>query len=160
MNFTEAKIRSENLRKIIEQHNHSYYVDAKSIISDFEYDLLVLELEGIEKKFPELQTIDSPTQRVGSDVSNEFVQVKHKYPMLSLGNTYSESDLNDFDQRVRKIIGDNFEYINIRLRIERRVPNRHDTIRRIRHDTYDMTRHGSGEYLIGYCAVTPRTLRN
>ena len=111
MNFTEAKIRCENLRKIIEQHNHNYYVSAQPAISDFEYDLLVMELEGIEKKFPELQTLDSPTQRVGSDVSNEFVQVKHKYPMLSLGNTYSESDLNDFDQRVRKIIGDNFEYV-------------------------------------------------
>ncbi|MDR2292459.1 MAG: NAD-dependent DNA ligase LigA [Prevotellaceae bacterium] len=111
MNFTEAKIRSENLRKIIERHNHSYYVDANPVISDFEYDLLVKELETIEKKFPELQTADSPTQRTGNDINNEFVQIKHKYPMLSLGNTYSESDLNDFDQRIKKVTGDDFEYV-------------------------------------------------
>jgi DNA ligase (NAD+) len=111
MNFTEAKIRCENLRKIIEQHNRSYYVDANPSISDFEYDLLVKELEAIEKEFPELQTADSPTQRTGNDISNEFVQIRHKYPMLSLGNTYSESDLNDFDQRVKKITGNNFEYV-------------------------------------------------
>jgi DNA ligase (NAD+) len=111
VNFTEAKIRCENLRKIIEQHNRSYYVDANPAISDFEYDLLVKELEVIEKEFPELQTADSPTQRIGNDVNNEFVQVRHKYPMLSLGNTYSENDLNDFDQRVKKIAGNNFEYV-------------------------------------------------
>ncbi|MDR0754727.1 MAG: NAD-dependent DNA ligase LigA [Prevotellaceae bacterium] len=111
MNLTEAKIRSENLRKIIEQHNHRYYVDANPVVSDFEYDLLVKELEAIEKEFPELQTADSPTQRTGSDISNEFVQIKHKYPMLSLGNTYSESDLNDFDQRIKKITDDDFEYV-------------------------------------------------
>ncbi|MDR1983521.1 MAG: NAD-dependent DNA ligase LigA [Prevotellaceae bacterium] len=110
MNFTEAKIRCENLRKIIEQHNRSYYVDANPTISDFEYDLLIKELEAIEKEFTELQTADSPTQRIGNDINNEFVQIKHKYPMLSLGNTYSESDLNDFDQRVRKIVSD-FEYV-------------------------------------------------
>ncbi|MDR2126107.1 MAG: NAD-dependent DNA ligase LigA [Prevotellaceae bacterium] len=111
MNFTEAKIKSEKLRKIIEQHNHSYYVDANPVISDFEYDLLVKELEKIEKEFPELQTADSPTQRTGNDINNEFVQVKHKYPMLSLGNTYSESDLVDFDRRIKKITGDDFEYV-------------------------------------------------
>ncbi|MDR0420905.1 MAG: NAD-dependent DNA ligase LigA [Prevotellaceae bacterium] len=111
MNFTEAKIRCENLRKIIEQHNHSYYVDANPAISDFEYDLLVKELETIEKQFPELQTADSPTLRIGNDINNEFVQIKHKYPMLSLGNTYSENDLNDFDQRIKKITGNDFEYV-------------------------------------------------
>ena len=111
MNFTEAKIRCENLRKIIEQHNQSYYVDASPKISDFEYDMLMSELVEIEKTFPELQTADSPTQRVGNDINNNFTQIKHKYPMLSLGNTYSEGDLNDFDQRLRKIIGDDFEYV-------------------------------------------------
>ncbi|MDR3286931.1 MAG: NAD-dependent DNA ligase LigA [Prevotellaceae bacterium] len=111
MNFNDAKIRCEDLLKIIEQHNKNYYVDANPVISDFEYDLLVMELDAIEKKFPQLQTLDSPTQRIGSDINNEFVQIRHKYPMLSLGNTYSENDLKDFDQRVRKIIGDNFEYV-------------------------------------------------
>ncbi|MDR2065339.1 MAG: NAD-dependent DNA ligase LigA [Prevotellaceae bacterium] len=111
MNFTEAKTRSENLRKLIERHNRSYYVDANPAISDFEYDLLVKELEAIEKEFPKLQTADSPTQRAGSDINNEFVQIKHKYPMLSLGNTYSENDLNDFDRRIKKVTVDNFEYV-------------------------------------------------
>ncbi|MDR3226317.1 MAG: NAD-dependent DNA ligase LigA [Prevotellaceae bacterium] len=111
MNFNEAKIRCDDLRKIIEQHNKNYYVDANPTISDFEYDLLVVELDAIEKQFPQLQTLDSPTQRIGSDINNEFIQIKHKYPMLSLGNTYSENDLKEFDQRVRKIIGDNFEYV-------------------------------------------------
>lgn len=111
MNKTEAQIRCTELRKQIEQHNKNYYVDAAPTISDFEYDLLVIELAEIERRFPELQTPDSPTQRVGSDTSNEFVQVKHKYPMLSLGNTYNEGEIRDFDQRVRKIIDDDVEYV-------------------------------------------------
>lgn len=106
MTFDEAKARAEQLKEAIEKHNHSYYVLALPTISDFEYDLLLKELIDIEALYPELQTPDSPTQRVGSDIDNEFTQVRHKYPMMSLSNTYSESELTEFDQRIHKLVGD------------------------------------------------------
>ncbi len=106
MTFEEAKIRAEQLKEVINKHNYSYYVLASPTISDFEYDLLLKELIDIETLYTELQTSDSPTQRVGSDIDNEFVQVRHRYPMMSLSNTYSESELTEFDQRVHKLAGD------------------------------------------------------
>ena len=106
MTFQQAQIRAVQLRGEIQTHNKRYYVHNAPSISDFEYDLLMQELEGLEKKFPQLQTPDSPTQRVGSDVTQAFVQVAHKYPMMSLSNTYSQGELIDFDDRVRKNIGD------------------------------------------------------
>ena len=111
MNKTEANNRIKQLRKLIEHHNYQYYVLSKPEISDFEYDLLINELLTLEQKFPELSDENSPTQRVGSDINREFEQVAHRYPMLSLGNTYSEEDIMDFDQRVRKVIGNLFEYV-------------------------------------------------
>ncbi|MDR3366597.1 MAG: NAD-dependent DNA ligase LigA, partial [Prevotellaceae bacterium] len=80
-------------------------------ISDFEFDLLMQELQGLEKKFPELVNAASPTQRVGSDLSEGFVQVAHRYPMLSLGNTYSESELREFDARIAKAFDEAYEYV-------------------------------------------------
>jgi DNA ligase (NAD+) len=80
-------------------------------ISDFEFDQKLEQLNQLEKQFPEFADADSPTQVVGGDITKEFVTVKHKWPMLSLGNTYNEQELIDFDQRVRKAIGDNFEYV-------------------------------------------------
>ena len=106
MTLTEASNKIKQLREVIEAHNHRYYVLNQPVISDFEYDLLVRELEGLEKKFPQLFTADSPSQRVGSDITQEFAQVVHKYPMMSLSNTYSEDELRDFDNRVRKNLGD------------------------------------------------------
>ena len=111
MNRKEAGKRITELREELETHNHSYYVLSSPKISDFEYDLLMNELIFLEKKYPEFQLPDSPTQKVGSDISTEFIQITHKYPMLSLGNTYSQEDLSDFDKRVKNIIGDNFEYV-------------------------------------------------
>ncbi len=112
MTVEEAQVRAEQLRETIEKHNHSYYVEAMPTISDFEYDMLLKELCSIEETFPELQTPDSPTQRVGSDIDNDFKQVAHKYPMMSLSNTYSESELTEFDQRIRKQLGDDpMEYV-------------------------------------------------
>ncbi len=111
MTLSVATQRVEQLRKTIEEHNHRYYVENKPVISDFEYDLLLQELAGIEKKFPQLVTSDSPTQHVGSDITKEFVQVKHKYPMMSLSNTYSIEELREFDNRVRKTIDDEIEYV-------------------------------------------------
>jgi DNA ligase (NAD+) len=111
MKKAEAKKRIEALRYEISRHNHHYYVLANPDISDFEYDLLLQELITLEKKYPELIDTNSPSQRVGSDLNNEFIQIIHKYPMLSLGNTYSEDELKEFDNRVKKIIGDEVEYV-------------------------------------------------
>jgi DNA ligase (NAD+) len=111
MKQSEARERIENLRKEINKHNNSYYVLNQPEISDFEYDILLNELETIEKKFPELVTEDSPTRRVGSDVTKEFVQYEHKYPMLSLGNTYNEEEIRDFDSRIKKSVNSKVEYV-------------------------------------------------
>jgi DNA ligase (NAD+) len=111
MNRTDAGKRIEELRKLIEYHNNLYYVLSKPEISDFEYDMLLNELITLEKKFPEFSDENSPTRRVGSDINRDFIQMEHKYPMLSLGNTYSREDLVDFDKRVKKTIGDDFEYV-------------------------------------------------
>ena len=98
------------MQEAIEHHNHRYYVMSEPEISDFEYDLLMSELDTLEKKYPDLQEENSPTRRIGSDLNREFTQIEHIYPMLSLSNTYSEDEIRDFDQRVRKIIEDDFEY--------------------------------------------------
>ena len=112
MTIQEARQRVEQLRNALDKHNNSYYVLANPSISDYEYDTQMRELMDLESQFPELQDASSPSQRIGSDISAEFVQVKHRYPMLSLGNTYSEEELLDFDQRVRKLLlGEEPEYI-------------------------------------------------
>ncbi len=111
MNRSEVGIRIEELRRLIEHHNHLYYVLSKPEITDFEFDMLLNELITLEKKFPEFSDENSPTRRIGSDINREFVQMEHKYPMLSLGNTYSREELVDFDKRIRKTIGDDFEYV-------------------------------------------------
>jgi DNA ligase (NAD+) len=81
------------------------------VISDFEYDVLLTELQTLEKKFPELLTDDSPTGRIGSDLTVEFEQQEHKYPMLSLSNTYNEDELRDFDNRVIKTVDNPVQYV-------------------------------------------------
>jgi len=111
MKKTEARERIEKLRKEIIEHNRNYYVHHSPIISDFEYDLLINELDTLEKKFPEFASDDSPTRKVGSDLTNEFKQYDHKYPMLSLGNTYNEEELRDFNSRIEKIINGQAEFV-------------------------------------------------
>jgi DNA ligase (NAD+) len=111
MTLEQAKQRIAPLRKAIEEHNRRYYEHNRPVISDFEYDLLMQELAGIERKFPQLVVASSPTQQVGSDISKEFVQVEHRYPMLSLSNTYSTEELYDFDSRVRKALSAEPEYV-------------------------------------------------
>jgi DNA ligase (NAD+) len=101
----------ERLTKDLEYHNHQYYVFSQPVISDFEYDQKLKELQSLEEEHPEYASPYSPTQRVGSDLNTEFEQMEHKYPMLSLGNTYSTEELTDFDKRVQKAIGDEYEYI-------------------------------------------------
>jgi DNA ligase (NAD+) len=104
MKKSEAKSRIDVLRKELEEHNNRYYVLNQPLISDFEYDILLKELDTLEKRFPEFMTSDSPTRRVGSDITKEFEQYEHAYPMLSLGNTYSEDDVREFDNRIHKTI--------------------------------------------------------
>ncbi|MCZ2139834.1 MAG: NAD-dependent DNA ligase LigA [Bacteroidia bacterium] len=111
MNELEAKNRIDFLTQQIQKHNYNYYILSQPIISDYDFDMLLKELEELEKNFPLLANQNSPTQKVGGEITKEFKQVIHKYPMLSLGNTYSEQDLMDFDERVRKTIGDAVEYV-------------------------------------------------
>lgn len=111
MTKDQAGGRIAALRELINHHNYLYYVISQPEISDFEFDRLLRELESLEAQFPEFITPDSPTQRVGTDLTREFAQVTHKYPMLSLGNTYSEEEIADFDQRVRKLLPDEPEYV-------------------------------------------------
>lgn len=111
MKLADAKRRVEELRKSIDEHNHRYYVLNQPVITDFEFDLLLNELQTLEKNFPELVTPDSPTMRVGSDLTEEFVQVQHRWPMMSLSNTYSEEELADFGERVKKTLGYEPEYV-------------------------------------------------
>jgi DNA ligase (NAD+) len=99
------------LRKELEYHNHRYYVLASPEISDYDYDMKMKELQELESRYPEFFDPNSPSQRVGSDRNEEFVQVKHKYDMLSLANTYNEGELRDFDSRIKKLINKNFEYV-------------------------------------------------
>ncbi|MCK4630417.1 MAG: NAD-dependent DNA ligase LigA, partial [Bacteroidales bacterium] len=111
MNIKEAGERIIRLRKELNRHNHNYYVLSHPEISDFEYDMMLNDLIELEKRFPDFYDENSPTQRIGDDRNQVFVQKEHKYPMLSLGNTYSQDELNDFDTRVKKIIGNDFEYV-------------------------------------------------
>ena len=97
--------RIAQLREELHRHNHNYYVLSRPEISDFDFDRLMRELQDLEAEHPELYDPTSPTQRVGSDISNEFVQVPHRYPMLSLGNTYSFDEVRDFYTRVQRALG-------------------------------------------------------
>lgn len=109
MNEIEARIVA--LRRELEQHNYNYYVLSAPTISDREFDEKMKELEKLEAEHPEFYDADSPTQRVGSDLTKEFRQVAHRYPMLSLGNTYSEEDVRDFYERIERTLGEPFEIV-------------------------------------------------
>lgn len=111
MDTLSAQKRIEELSEKINFYNQEYYQNSNSVISDFEFDQLLAELIKLEADFPVLKKEESPTQRVGGTVTKEFANVVHKRPMLSLGNTYSEEDLTEFDNRIKKEIGDNFEYV-------------------------------------------------
>lgn len=104
-----AKEKIEQLRTELHQHNYNYYVLSSPEISDKEFDDKMRELHDLEKEHPECQDENSPTIRVGSDLNKNFTQVTHKYPMLSLGNTYSENEVADFYDRVKKALNEDFE---------------------------------------------------
>ena len=105
-----ANIRINELRNILNEANRRYYVDNAPTLSDYEFDMLLKELEALEKEYPEFVSADSPTQKVGSDLKKEFEQYPHKYPMLSLGNTYDITEVQGFADRATKGIGNAFTY--------------------------------------------------
>lgn len=105
----ESKIKA--LREALEQHNYNYYVLSMPTISDREFDEMMKELQALEAEYPEYADPHSPTQRVGSDLSKEFEQVVHRYPMLSLGNTYSEDEVRDFYERIARDLNEPFEIV-------------------------------------------------
>ncbi|WP_064609066.1 NAD-dependent DNA ligase LigA [Streptobacillus moniliformis] len=110
-NEEEKKKEYEKLIKDIEIYNHHYYNLDESLITDREYDALLKKIELLEKEFPELKLKNSPTEIIGGKSSDKFKKVKHKKAMLSLANTYSMDDLKAFDQRVKKEVGNNVEYV-------------------------------------------------
>ena len=112
MNAAEAKKRIDTLTKELQAHSYKYYVLAQPAISDYNFDMLLKELESLEKQFPELVNPDSPTQKVGGDITKEFKTIKHRHRMMSLGNTYNKEELQEFDERVRKGLGSvDFSYV-------------------------------------------------
>lgn len=117
MERKQAEIRIEELRNLLDEANMKYYVENAPVFSDFDFDMLLKELEALEKEYPDLATPDSPTQKVGSDLSSsnnkksaskEFEQYPHRYPMLSLGNTYDMTEVEAFTERAAKGIGNSF----------------------------------------------------
>jgi DNA ligase (NAD+) len=106
------KKRIEELSHQIEEHNYNYYVKAEPVISDYDFDMMLEELIALEKQHPEYSSPTSPSQRVGGQITKEFKTVKHRYPMLSLGNTYSEEELTGFDDRIKKALPNtDYEYV-------------------------------------------------
>ena len=110
MNKNQAKKEIIKLRDEINLHNYKYYVENNPVISDYEYDKLLKKLEQLESKYPDLVTLDSPTRRVGEEPIDGFETVEHKVPMLSLANSYSYDELRDFNERIKKNVGD-VEYV-------------------------------------------------
>ncbi len=109
LTFMTIQERIDELRAELHRHNYNYYVSNSPKISDQEFDFMMRELQDLEAAHPEYYDENSPTMRVGSDISKEFVQVDHKYPMLSLGNTYSAAEVADFYQRVKTSLNEDFE---------------------------------------------------
>lgn len=109
IDMATVKNRIDELRDALHQHNYNYYVLNQPEISDKEFDDMMYELQQLEKKHPEYIDENSPTMRVGSDLNKNFTQVYHKYPMLSLGNTYSEAEVTEFYERIKKTINEDFE---------------------------------------------------
>lgn len=107
--FMRQEERISELRKLLHEYNYRYYVSSYSVVSDFEFDQLMLELISLERQRPDLYDPNSPSQRVGSDISKGFSQIPHKYPMLSLDNTYSEQEVAGFFERVAGLLNEPFE---------------------------------------------------
>lgn len=111
MDIQAAEKRVKELHNLLNKYNYEYHVLDNPSVPDAEYDALLKELVDLEQSFPELKTSDSPSQRVGGEILDMFSKVQHETPMLSLGNAFNETDLRDFDRKVRQAIGDNFSYV-------------------------------------------------
>jgi DNA ligase (NAD+) len=111
INHRNTEEQIQQLRELINYHNHQYYVLSNPEISDFDYDRLMKELIGLENSNPQFFDPNSPTQRVGSDINKNFKQVYHKNPMLSLTNTYSLDEIKDFEERNKRLVNEDFEYV-------------------------------------------------
>jgi DNA ligase (NAD+) len=111
MNEAAIQSRISELTAALNAHNHRYYVLNQPVISDFEFDHLLKELESLEQKYPHLAQQNSPTKRVGGDLTSKFEKVAHRYPMLSLSNTYSEEEIIDWENRIKKSIDEAVEYV-------------------------------------------------
>lgn len=111
MNKEEARQQIEVLSKTLEQHNYNYYVLAQPTISDYQFDKLLEELIALEKQFPALLSPNSPSQRVGGDITKNFKTVAHQFPMLSLSNSYSRSEITDFITRTQKDVSEALEFV-------------------------------------------------
>jgi DNA ligase (NAD+) len=109
--MSKGKEAINKLTKELNEHNYNYYVLNSPIISDYDFDVLLKELQSLEEKHPEFADDNSPTKRVGGDITKNFPSVTHRFPMLSLGNSYSKEEITDFDTRVRKVIEREIEYI-------------------------------------------------
>ncbi len=110
-NIMNPELRIQQLTRELNDHNYRYYILDQPSISDYDFDMLLSELIALEKQYPQYMLPDSPTQRVGGDITKNFTQVEHRYPMLSLGNTYSQEEIVDFDQRIRKLTTEPFSYV-------------------------------------------------
>jgi DNA ligase (NAD+) len=111
VNIEQAKSEILRLTKLINHHNHLYYVESLTEISDFEFDGLLRELQDLEAKFPEFAYSNSPTKRVGGDLTKKFETVSHRFPMLSLSNSYSEEEIIEWENRIKKLIDQDIEYV-------------------------------------------------
>lgn len=111
MTISEAQERITELTKALEKHNHLYYVKNQPEISDYDFDMMLKDLESLEERFPELQHPNSPTKRVGGDITKKFESVLHDYLMLSLSNSYSKEEIVDFESRARKLTDADLEYV-------------------------------------------------
>lgn len=111
MESESAKIKIENLTKELHNHNHLYYVESNPQITDYEFDMLLDELIDLEKKYPQFASDLSPTKRVGGDITKKFDSVKHRFPMLSLSNTYSREEIVDWENRIKKSTENRIEYV-------------------------------------------------
>ena len=110
MTREEARERIAALSEELERHNYNYYILAKPTISDYEFDMMLEELARLEREFPEFLLPSSPTQRVGGGITKDFQSVKHKYPMLSLANSYSREEIADFIDRIKKSVDEEVEF--------------------------------------------------
>ena len=111
MNRSEAVKEIEQLTTELNRHNHLYYVESNPEISDFDFDMLLKRLQELEEQFPDLVDENSPTKRVGGDITKKFETVVHKYPMMSLANTYSKEDIEDWLVRIKKLVEGDLEYV-------------------------------------------------